>query len=56
MIFVLLACAAAGFLIFWLLVRPFTRPLEQRIPHGAQYRARVAPKHYGQRDSVRRMV
>lgn len=39
MIFILLACVAGGFAIFYLLIRPFTRPLEDRIPSGQQYRA-----------------
>lgn len=54
--FVLLGCVFAGLAIFFVLVRPFTRPLEDRIPHGAQYRATSRPSDYGQRRFVRRAI
>lgn len=39
MIFIFLSCVVGGLAIFYLLVRPFTRPLQDRIPGGKQYRA-----------------
>lgn len=38
---VLLGCAVGGWIIFWLVIRPFTKPLEQRIPTEARYRPSV---------------
>lgn len=36
---VLLGCVVAGLLIYFVLVRPFVRPLTERIPTGKCYRA-----------------
>jgi hypothetical protein len=37
--FVLLGCVALGVLIYVVVVRPFVRPLTERIPTGKCYRA-----------------
>jgi hypothetical protein len=37
--FVLLGCVALGVLIYMVVVRPFVRPLTERIPTGKCYRA-----------------
>lgn len=39
MAFVLLGCTLAGLLVYFVLVRPFVRPLTERVPTGRQYRA-----------------
>lgn len=44
---------AAAFGVHWLLVRPFLRRLEDRIPHGSEYRASVAPKDQAARRPAR---
>jgi hypothetical protein len=36
--FVLLGCSVAGLLIYLVAVRPFVRPLTERIPTGKSYR------------------
>lgn len=37
--FVLLGCVGLGLALYFLLVRPFVRPLTERIPTGKCYRA-----------------
>jgi hypothetical protein len=44
LIVVLLFCVAVGVGVYWLLVRPFTLPLEKKIPTGRAYRAGVVPR------------
>jgi hypothetical protein len=36
---VLLGCVGLGLALYFLLVRPFVRPLTERIPTGKSYRA-----------------